>query len=156
MLVLLAGIFIVHIATVVMLFVSTISNVWLQNSNVSSGIWLACNSGSCSSIFPTLAQGDEPAMKAVEAFMVLAIIFSCFALCAFIAQLFTLDKGQRFYISGGLMLVCWLCVLIGVSIYTARFSRVPSFYHGYCFILAWICFCLSLLVGILYLVLRKK
>ncbi|CAH2312216.1 epithelial membrane 1 [Pelobates cultripes] len=147
-----------------MLFVSTISNVlmqstegvWLQNSNGSLGIWLACGSDSCQSIFTTLAQGDEAAMKAVEAFMVLAIIFSCFALCAFIAQLFMLDKGQRFYVTGGLMLVCWLCVLIGVSIYTARFSRVNTFYHGYCFILAWICFCFSLLVGILYLVLRKK
>ncbi|XP_053325078.1 epithelial membrane protein 1 [Spea bombifrons] len=157
MLVLLAGIFVVHIATVIMLFVSTISNVWLQGQQGGSrGIWFQCNNSECSSIMNTMSEGDQPSMKAVEAFMVLAIIFSCFALCAFIGQLFTLDKGKRFYITGALMLVCWLCVLIGVSIYTARFSRADGFYHGYCFILAWICFCLSLLVAILYFVLRKK
>ena len=53
-----------------------------------------------------------------------------------------------------------MCILIGVSIYTARFTgKMPestSSHHGYCFILAWICFCFSFIIGILYLVLRKK
>ncbi|PIO16432.1 hypothetical protein AB205_0148950 [Aquarana catesbeiana] len=96
-------------------------------------------------------------MRAVEAFMILSIIFCCFALVAFIAQLFTLGKGCRFYITGALMLFCWLCILIAVSIYTARFANSDSaFYHAYCFILTWICFCLSFILGILYMVLRKK
>ncbi|KAM4722157.1 epithelial membrane protein 1 isoform 1-T2 [Rhinophrynus dorsalis] len=159
MLVLLAGIFVIHIATVIMLFVATISNVWLQSRiSGSLGIWLACVDGKCTSIFDIIPSGNAPSMRAVEAFMILAIIFSCFALFAFIGQLFTLEKGCRFYITGALMLVCWLCILIAVSIYTARFanSSGSGFYHGYCFILAWICFCLSFIVGILYLVLRKK
>nr|XP_033791101.1 epithelial membrane protein 1 [Geotrypetes seraphini] len=160
MLVLLAGIFVVHIATVIMLFVSTISNVWIKTiQNYSEGIWKQCNpEGSCYGL-PDL-EGNESALKAVQAFMILAIIFSVIALAAFIGQLFTLEKGCRFYVTGGMMLVCWICVLIAVSIYTARFSHrqiinVES-YHAYCFILAWICFCFSFLTAILYFVLRKK
>ncbi|NXG65938.1 EMP1 protein, partial [Hemiprocne comata] len=161
MLVLLAGIFVVHIATVIMLFVSTISNVWMVGSSTfgaaSSGLWLMCNN-TCVQL--SVSSADEASLKAVQAFMILSIIFSVIALVAFIVQLFTLEKGKRFYITGAIMLVCWMCILIGVSIYTARFTgKIPmstNTHHGYCFILAWICFCFSFIIGILYLVLRKK
>ncbi|NWX05469.1 EMP1 protein, partial [Caloenas nicobarica] len=156
MLVLLAGIFVVHIATVIMLFVSTISNVWMVNSNGTSwGLWLQCNQ-TCNQ----LTVDDDGSLKASQAFMILSIFFSVIALVMFIVQLFTLEKGKRFYITGAVMLVCWLCILIGVSIYTARFTGnmfgTGNAHHGYCFILAWICFCFSFIIGILYLVLRKK
>ncbi|KFZ60597.1 Epithelial membrane protein 1 [Antrostomus carolinensis] len=161
MLVLLAGIFVVHIATVIMLFVSTIANVWMVGSSnfgsASTGLWLRCNR-TCDQLL--VNSDDEASLKAVQAFMILSIIFSVIALVMFIVQLFTLEKGKRFYITGAIMLVCWLCILIGVSIYTARFTgKMPEFtssHHGYCFILAWICFCFSFIIGILYLVLRKK
>ncbi|NXW91060.1 EMP1 protein, partial [Alopecoenas beccarii] len=158
MLVLLAGIFVVHIATVIMLFVSTISNVWMVSSNGTSwGLWLQCNQN-CSQL--VVESGDEGSLKAAQAFMILSIIFSVIALVMFIVQLFTLEKGKRFYITGAVMLVCWLCILIGASIYTAQFTsempELPKPHHGYCFILAWICFCFSFVIGILYLVLRKK
>ncbi|XP_063796498.1 epithelial membrane protein 1 [Pseudophryne corroboree] len=159
MLVIMAAIFVVHIATTVMLFVATISNVWLKlgSGEESRGIWLDCLNASCNSIFNYIPDSDAAAMRAVEAFMILAIIFCCFALISFIGQLFTLEKGCRFYITGALMLFCWLCILIGVSIYTARFANQSTgFYHAYCFILAWICFCLSFILGILYMILRKK
>ncbi|XP_030063041.1 epithelial membrane protein 1 [Microcaecilia unicolor] len=160
MLVLLAGIFVVHIATVIMLFISTISNVWIKTqSDYSEGIWKQCGpNGECYAI-PNI-EGNESALKAVQAFMILAIIFSVIALAAFTGQLFTLEKGCRFYVTGAMMFVCWICVLIAVSIYTQRFSHRPiqnvETYHAYCFILAWICFCFSFLTGILYFVLRKK
>ncbi|NWS38945.1 EMP1 protein, partial [Probosciger aterrimus] len=161
MLVLLAGIFVVHIATVIMLFVSTIANVWMVGTynyeTVSSGLWLLCNK-TCGEL--PVRSDDAASLKTVQAFMILSIIFSVIALVMFIAQLFTLEKGKRFYITGATMLVCWLCILIAVSIYTARFtgqiSPSISSHHGYCFILAWICFCFSFIIGILYLVLRKK
>ncbi|NXT38210.1 EMP1 protein, partial [Pelecanoides urinatrix] len=162
MLVLLAGIFVVHIATVIMLFVSTIANVWMVGSSnfgtaSSSGLWLLCNK-TCERL--QVNSHDEASLKAVQAFMILSIIFSVIALVMFIVQLFTLEKGKRFYITGAIMLVCWMCILIGVSIYTARFTgkmlHSTSSHHGYCFILAWICFCFSFIIGILYLVLRKK
>ncbi|OCT82991.1 epithelial membrane protein 1 [Xenopus laevis] len=161
MLVLLAGIFVVHIATVIMLFVATISNVWLHavpggGALGSQGIWMDC-AGICKSIFDSISPANAASMRAVEAFMILAIIFSCIALCAFIGQLFTLEKGSRFYITGALMLVCWLCILIAISIYTARFANAsPDYYQAYCFILTWICFVFSFIIGILYLVLRKN
>ncbi|XP_019400746.1 PREDICTED: epithelial membrane protein 1 [Crocodylus porosus] len=157
MLVLLAGIFVIHIATVIMLFVSTISNVWLvsslMNQNGTVGLWLECTAGHC---IQAKIHTEEP-MKAVQAFMILAIIFSFVSLVMFVVQLFTLEKGKRFYIAGAIMLICWLCILIGASIFTAQYSGyfTPS-HHGYCFILAWICFCFSFIIGILYLVLRKK
>ncbi|NWR77431.1 EMP1 protein, partial [Centropus unirufus] len=161
MLVLLAGIFVVHIATVIMLFVCTISNVWMVATTnlktASSGLWLLCNE-TCVQL--PVNKDDEASLRAVQAFMILSIIFSVLALVMFIVQLFTLEKGKRFYITGGIMLVCWVCILIGVSIYTARFAgkmlEFGNTHHGYCFILAWICFCFSFITGILYLVLRKK
>ncbi|KAM9172513.1 epithelial membrane protein 1 [Pangshura tecta] len=161
MLVLLAGIFVVHIATVVMLFVSTIANVWMAGTSTkgtnTTGLWLNCDAGKCQQT--AFAEGDMPSLKAVQAFMILAIIFSFISLVMFVVQLFTMEKGKRFYITGAIMLICWLFILIAVSIYTARFPHyftAPRDHHGYSFILAWICFCFSFIIGILYLVLRKK
>ncbi|XP_020857096.1 epithelial membrane protein 1 [Phascolarctos cinereus] len=157
MLVLLAGIFVVHIATVIMLFVSTIANVWLVSRNVtlSAGLWNLCTDGNCNQALP---YAGEDALKSVQAFMILAIIFSVISLVVFIFQLFTMEKGNRFFLSGAIMLVCWLCILIGASIYTDKYgNRIQDFdHHGYSFILAWICFCFSFIIGVLYLVLRKK
>ncbi|XP_068098232.1 epithelial membrane protein 1 [Hyperolius riggenbachi] len=133
--------------------------VWIRKAGFqeSMGIWMYCNTGKCTNVFFQINAEDQPAMRAVEAWMILAIIFCCFALFSFIGQLFTLGKGCRFYITGAIMLLCWLCILIGVSIYTNRFANhFSGYYQGYCYILTWICFCLSFILGILYMVLRKK
>ncbi|XP_055466693.1 epithelial membrane protein 1 [Psammomys obesus] len=160
MLVLLAGLFVVHIATAIMLFVSTISNVWMVLDNVESsvGLWKNCTGGNCDS---PLSYGNEDAIKAVQAFMILSIILSIISLVVFVFQLFTMEKGNRFFLSGSTMLVCWLCILVGVSIYTHHYAYSErnfaySSHQGYCFILTWICFCFSFIIGILYMVLRKK
>ncbi|NXS22231.1 EMP1 protein, partial [Mystacornis crossleyi] len=170
MLVLLAGIFVVHIATVIMLFVSTIANVsrlpWIghgfhlpqqQLALDTAGRWTR---GQSLDLLQSILCVLTASLKAVQAFMILSIIFSVVALVLFIMQLFTLEKGKRFYMTGAVMLVCWMCILIAVSIYTARFTGKVVYstnpHHGYCFILAWICFCFSFIIGILYLVLRKK
>ncbi|XP_016052930.1 PREDICTED: epithelial membrane protein 1 [Miniopterus natalensis] len=159
MLVLLAGIFVVHIATVIMLFVSTIANVWVVSDfgKASVGLWKNCTQGNCDG---TLIYADEDAIKAVQAFMILSIIFSVISLVVFVFQLFTMEKGNRFFLSGATMLVCWLCIMVGASIFTHHYAGYGVIYsrshHGYCFILTWICFCFSFIIGILYLVLRKK
>ncbi|KAM6214976.1 epithelial membrane protein 1 [Rhynchocyon petersi] len=160
MLVLLAGIFVVHIATVIMLFVSTISNVWVvSDAGLGSvGLWKNCTSGNCDD---TLVYGGEDALKSVQAFMILSIIFSVISLVVFVFQLFTMEKGNRFFASGATMLVCWLCTMVSVSIYTHHYAdgnrtNYAGSHHGYCFILSWICFCFSFIIGVLYLVLRKK
>ncbi|KAM9229499.1 epithelial membrane protein 1 [Dugong dugon] len=160
MLVLLAGIFVVHFATVAMLFVSTIANVWITSDNgtASVGLWKNCTQGNCNH---DLLYAGEDALKSVQAFMILSIIFSVVSLVVFMFQLFTLEKGNRFFLSGATMLVCWLCIVIGASIYTQHYANskdkyFTSSHHGYSFILTWICFCFSFIIGILYLVLRKK
>ncbi|XP_036038496.1 epithelial membrane protein 1 [Onychomys torridus] len=160
MLVLLAGIFVVHIAAAIMLFVSTISNVWMVSSDVLSsvGLWKNCTHGNCDG---SLSYGNEDALKAVQAFMILSIIFSIISLVVFVFQLFTMEKGNRFFLSGSTMLVCWFCILVGVSVYTHHYAHSDRNFafgghQGYCFILTWICFCFTFIIGILYMVLRKK
>uniref|UniRef100_A0A8D2A2S4 Epithelial membrane protein 1 n=1 Tax=Sus scrofa TaxID=9823 RepID=A0A8D2A2S4_PIG len=160
MLVLLAGIFVVHIATVIMLFVCTIANVWVVSDagQGSVGLWKNCTSAGCTD---TLLYGGEDALKSVQAFMILSIIFSVVSLVVFVFQLFTMEKGNRFFLSGATMLVCWLCIMVGASIYTHHYAnssknQYSASHHGYSFILAWICFCFSFIIGVLYLVLRKK
>uniref|UniRef100_A0A8B9WAM7 Epithelial membrane protein 1 n=2 Tax=Bos mutus grunniens TaxID=30521 RepID=A0A8B9WAM7_BOSMU len=123
----------------------------------SVGLWKNCTTGGCGD----LSYAGEDALKAVQAFMILSIIFSVISLVVFVFQLFTMEKGNRFFLSGATMLVCWLCVMVGASIYTHHYANgsinnyEPS-HHGYSFILTWICFCFSFIIGILYLVLRKK
>lgn len=72
MLVLLAGIFVVHIATVIMLFVSTIANVWVVSDfgQASAGLWKNCTGGHCDG---TLPYADEGICK--------DIVFCADALC---------------------------------------------------------------------------
>uniref|UniRef100_A0A8C5JT41 Epithelial membrane protein 1 n=1 Tax=Jaculus jaculus TaxID=51337 RepID=A0A8C5JT41_JACJA len=136
--------------------------VWVVSDYADSsvGLWRNCTNGDCSS---SLSYGGQDALKAVQAFMILSIIFSVISLVVFVFQLFTMEKGNRFFLSGATMLVCWLCILVGVSIYTHHYANSnenfyngSSSHHGYCFILTWICFCFSFIIGILYLVLRKK
>ncbi|PNI98433.1 EMP1 isoform 4 [Pan troglodytes] len=90
--------------------------------------------------------------------MILSIIFCVIALLVFVFQLFTMEKGNRFFLSGATTLVCWLCILVGMSIYTSRYANRDGtqYHHGYSYILGWICFCFSFIIGVLYLVLRKK
>uniref|UniRef100_A0A8D2FYM5 Epithelial membrane protein 1 n=1 Tax=Theropithecus gelada TaxID=9565 RepID=A0A8D2FYM5_THEGE len=59
MLVLLAGIFVVHIATVIMLFVCTIANVWVVSNvgNASVGLWNNCTNTLCNDL--VYAHEDE-------------------------------------------------------------------------------------------------
>ncbi|MXQ79954.1 hypothetical protein E5288_WYG013804 [Bos mutus] len=106
MLVLLASIFVVHIATVIMLFVSTIANVWVVSDlgTGSVGLWKNCTTGGCGD----LSYAGEDALKAVQAFMILSIIFSVISLVVFVFQLFTMEKGNRFFLSGATMLVCFV------------------------------------------------
>ncbi|XP_069823416.1 epithelial membrane protein 1 [Dendropsophus ebraccatus] len=158
MLVILAAVFVVHIAVTIMLYVATISNVWLKDTSGirSLGIWMYCEANKCINVLDYIDGAQHPSMRAVESFMILAIIFCCLSLIAFVAQLFTLGKGCRFYITGAFMWICFICILCGISIFTSRFGYAAGWYHAYCFILTWICFCLSFCLAVLYMVLRKK
>ncbi|CAB1432119.1 unnamed protein product [Pleuronectes platessa] len=108
---------------------------------------------------PEQIQGhcDLDYLQAVQASSILACIFSILGIFVFVAQLFTLEKGKRFTISGVFQFLACLCIMIAASIYTDRFHLdEQDGWYGHCFILAWISFALTLISSITYFVLRKK
>ncbi|XP_078450187.1 peripheral myelin protein 22-like isoform X1 [Lampetra fluviatilis] len=149
-----------HIVPIVLLFVSTIdSSWWVAESNVTD-LWYSCHiykeEWKCNDI--NYKNEDAEWIQAVQALMILSVIFCCCAFFAFVCQLFTLKKGGRFFITGVLQLLACACVLTAASIYVGWFQpqHLPSSGPGYSYILAWVAFPLTFLSGIIYCFLRKK
>ncbi|KAK5856685.1 hypothetical protein PBY51_008266 [Eleginops maclovinus] len=160
MLILLAGIFGIHIIGIIILLVATIDNAWWVTETISTDVWarwIEVNGVWNLTDIPTGAHYPQDYLQAVQASSVLACIFSIIGIFVFVAQLFTLEKGQRFTISGAFQLLACLCIMIAASIYTDRFHKEENFgWYGHCFILAWIAFALTFISSIIYFVLRKK
>ncbi|XP_029293324.1 epithelial membrane protein 1 [Cottoperca gobio] len=160
MLILLAAIFVLHIIGVIVLLVATIDNAWWMMPNISTdvwGRWIQTNGVWNLTDIPTGSHYPQDYLQAVQASSVLACIFSILGIFVFVAQLFTLQKGQRFTISGIFQLLACLCIMIAASIYTNQFHLDENFgWYGHCFILAWIAFALTFISSIIYFVLRKK
>ncbi|TNN84933.1 Peripheral myelin protein 22 [Liparis tanakae] len=97
-------------------------------------------------------------IQAVQALMILSIIFSCLALFLFFCQLFTLQKGGRFFLTGTFQILASLFVMSGAIIYTVMSPQwVPGTdAFGYSYILAWVAFPLALISGLIYVILRKR
>ncbi|CAL8381152.1 unnamed protein product [Gadus morhua 'NCC'] len=155
MLLLLLGIVFLHVAALVLLFVSTITSVWTTGNIGTSDLWLNCTSVGGLQCNPASA-GEW--IQAVQAVMILSIIFSCISLILFFCQLFTLQKGGRFLLTGVFQILAGLFVMCGGIIYTVMSPNwVPeteSF--GYSYILAWVAFPLALISGVIYVILRKR
>ncbi|XP_056627370.1 peripheral myelin protein 22b [Triplophysa dalaica] len=156
MLLLLVGIVLMHIAALVLLFISTIVSAWAVNSASSSDLWTNCT---------TLSEGVkcEPAdsgvwIQAVQALMILSIVFSILSLFLFFCQLFTLKKGGRFFLTGAFQILASLFVMCGAIIYTVMNSEWvhSSLNYGYSYILAWVAFPLAFISGLIYVILRKR
>ncbi|CAL8273996.1 unnamed protein product [Lota lota] len=160
MLILLAGIFVLHIIGIVTLLVTTIDNAWWMMDNVSTdvwGRWIKVNGIWNYTDLPTTHPYPQEYLQAVQASSVLACIFSIISILVFLAQLFTLTKGKRFTLSGIFQLLAALSIMIAASIYTDRFHLNESNgWYGHCFILAWISFSITVISSIIYFVLRKK
>ncbi|KAI1884585.1 hypothetical protein AGOR_G00227900 [Albula goreensis] len=158
MLVLLAGIFLLHITAIILLLVATIDNAWWFTNTVSTDVWArwvkinnVWNYTDLPSHYP------QEYLQAVQATSVLACIFSILGLFVFVGQLFTLAKGQRFTFSGIFQLIACLCIMIAASIYTDIFHKdEKNGWYGHSYILAWIAFVLTFISTIIYFVLRKK
>ncbi|XP_048026528.1 peripheral myelin protein 22b [Megalobrama amblycephala] len=156
MLLLLLGIVVLHVAALVLLLVSTIVSAWAVNPNSSSDLWTNCTS----------INNDyrcEPAdtgvwIQAVQALMILSIIFSFLSLFLFFCQLFTLQKGGRFFLTGAFQIFASLFVMSGAIIYTVmNVEWVPETeFYGFSYILAWVAFPLALISGLIYVILRKR
>ncbi|CAB1439902.1 unnamed protein product [Pleuronectes platessa] len=173
----LAGIIVLHITTIILLLVATIDNAWWITDTVSTDLWgrleLTNSIWHYTNLKDYPAGQENPAVKnravmiraltvteylqTIQATSVLACIFAILALFVFVAQLFTLPKGQRFIFTGILQLIACLSIMIAASIYTAQLHTGDTVGgYGHCYILAWISFVLTFLLAVTYLVLRKK
>ncbi|KAJ4945021.1 hypothetical protein JOQ06_013560 [Pogonophryne albipinna] len=153
----LAGIVLLHITTIILLLVAAIDNAWWVTNTVSTDLWGRWELANSAWHYTNLKDYPEEYLQAVQATTVLACIFAILALFVFVAQLFTLPKGQRFTFSGILQLISCLCIMIAASIYTAELhpnETAGGFGHSY--VLAWISFVLTFILAITYLILRKK
>uniref|UniRef100_H3CLA3 Epithelial membrane protein 1 n=2 Tax=Tetraodon nigroviridis TaxID=99883 RepID=H3CLA3_TETNG len=153
----LAGIVVLHITTIILLLVATIDNAWWISDTVSTDLWGRWELLNSVWHYTNLKNYPEDYLQAIQATSVLACVFAILALFVFVAQLFTLPRGQRFTFTGVLQFLSCLCIMIAASIYTAELhiSEAVGGY-GHCYVLAWISFVLSFILAITYLVLRKK
>ncbi|KAF7665117.1 hypothetical protein LDENG_00154460 [Lucifuga dentata] len=153
----LAGIVVLHITTIILLLVATIDNAWWMSDTMSTDLWGRWDKAGSAWHYTSLKNYPEDLLQAVQATSVLACIFAFLALFVFVAQLFTLPKGQRFTFTGVLQMISCLCIMIAASIYTAEFhTGGDEGWYGHCFVLAWISFVFTFILTIIYLVLRKK
>lgn len=153
----LAGIVVLHITTVILLLVATIDNAWWVTEKVSTDLWGRWEMTNTAWHYTNLKGYPEEYLQAVQATSVLACIFAILALFVFVAQLFTLPKGQRFTFTGVLQLISCLCIMIAASIYTAKLhTEEKTGGYGHSYVLAWISFVFTFLLAITYFVLRKK
>ncbi|KAM9832457.1 peripheral myelin protein 22b isoform 1-T2 [Neosynchiropus ocellatus] len=156
MLLLLLGIVFLHVAALVLLFVSTIVSVWTSSDAGTSDLWSNCTTTNGGYKCDPASTGEW--IQSVQALMILSIIFSCLSLFIFFCQLFTLQKGGRFFLTGTFQILASLFVMSGAIIYTVMSPEwVPeSASFGYSYILAWVAFPLALISGLVYVILRKR
>ncbi|XP_067285799.1 peripheral myelin protein 22b [Pseudorasbora parva] len=156
MLLLLLGIVVLHVAALVLLFVSTIVSAWVVNPNSSADLWTNCTSINGGNKCDPADTGVW--IQAVQALMILSIIFSFLSLFLFFCQLFTLQKGGRFFLTGAFQILASLFVMSGAIIYTVMnhmwVAETES--YGFSYILAWVAFPLAFISGLIYVILRKR
>ncbi|XP_031323440.1 peripheral myelin protein 22 [Camelus dromedarius] len=159
MLLLLLGIIVLHVAVLVLLFVSTIVSQWMVGNGHSTDLWQNCTTSPLGNVQHCFMSSANEWLQSVQATMILSVIFSVLSLFLFFCQLFTLTKGGRFYITGVFQILAGLCVMSAASIYTVRH---PDWHgssgdsYGFAYILAWVAFPLALLSGVIYVILRKR
>uniref|UniRef100_A0A4W6DM37 Epithelial membrane protein 1 n=1 Tax=Lates calcarifer TaxID=8187 RepID=A0A4W6DM37_LATCA len=103
MLILLGAIVALHIIGIILLLVATIDNAWWMTDTISTDVWARWILQNGKWNYTNLPEGShypQDYLQAVQASSVLACIFSILGIFVFVAQLFTLNKGQRFTISG--------------------------------------------------------
>uniref|UniRef100_A0A8C8SU50 Peripheral myelin protein 22 n=1 Tax=Pelusios castaneus TaxID=367368 RepID=A0A8C8SU50_9SAUR len=161
MLLLLLGIIVLHVAVLVLLFVSTIVSQWLVVNGRTADLWQNCSiTVGAPNAFQCVTSSTNEWLQSVQAMMILSIIFSVLSLFLFFCQLFTLTKGGRFYITGIFQILAGLCVMSGAAIFTARHTdwqlTTGDVSFGFAYILAWVAFPLAVISGVIYVILRKR
>nr|XP_060620499.1 peripheral myelin protein 22 [Anolis sagrei ordinatus]XP_060620500.1 peripheral myelin protein 22 [Anolis sagrei ordinatus]XP_060620501.1 peripheral myelin protein 22 [Anolis sagrei ordinatus]XP_060620502.1 peripheral myelin protein 22 [Anolis sagrei ordinatus] len=160
MLLLLLVIIVLHVAVLVLLFVSTIVSQWLVGSGHVADLWQNCTTQMALSSFHCNTSSPNEWLQSVQALMILSIIFSVLSLFLFFCQLFTLTKGGRFYLTGIFQILAGLCVMSGAAIYTVRYQdwqpQTQNISYGFTYFLSWVAFPLAVVSGVIYVILRKR
>ncbi|KAM9844295.1 peripheral myelin protein 22a isoform 1-T2 [Aulostomus maculatus] len=155
MLLILLGVLILHLIILILLIVSTAASAWSVSGDMSTDLWYKCmttNGG-----YHCRQASNEDWIQAVQALMILSLLFCFFSLIAFVYQLFRLVKGGRFFFTAIFQILASLFVMCGAIIYTVMCpDDDPGAQFGYAYVLAWVAFPLSLISGLIYIVLRKK
>ncbi|XP_078393726.1 epithelial membrane protein 3-like [Cetorhinus maximus] len=159
---LLPSLLVIHLAALILLYISTIDNSWwFYTDERTRDLWSECmyikaeQTWSCTRI---LASHGEEWLHASQALMVLAVLFSSASFIIFLCQLYTLRKGSLFYATGLFQIFAALCVMTAALIFTLHVEDIheqPEGSYGYSFILAWVAFPITLCSGIMYIHLRK-
>uniref|UniRef100_A0A8B9HCL2 Uncharacterized protein n=1 Tax=Astyanax mexicanus TaxID=7994 RepID=A0A8B9HCL2_ASTMX len=137
MLVLLAGIFLLHITTFILLLAATIENAWWVGNGFSTDIWARWVLNGQQWNYTDLP-AHYPAGKHMHS----------------TSGFFT---GKQFGVYKRVKQLVCLCIMIAASIYTDIFHKNEIIgNYGPSFILAWIAFALSFISCVIYFVLRKK
>ncbi|XP_005164496.1 peripheral myelin protein 22a isoform X1 [Danio rerio] len=156
MLVILFATIVLHLTSLIILFIATCASAWRTHGDTSYDLWYDCtqiNGG-----YKCSGNGDADWLQAVQALMVLATIFCLISFIIFLCQLFTLVKGGRFFFTAVFQILASLFVMSGAIIYTVMSPqwKNDSDTYGYAFVLAWLAFPLTLISGLIYIILRKK
>ncbi|XP_055766680.1 peripheral myelin protein 22-like [Salvelinus fontinalis] len=155
MLLILLGVLVFHLIILVLLFVSTIANAWTVGGTKNTDLWYSCLT--TNGAYHCSSASNEDWIQAVQALMVLSVLFCLFSLVFFMCQLFTLVKGGRFFFTAVFQILASLFVMCGAIIYTVMSpDREGEAAFGFAYILAWVSFPLCLVSGLIYIVLRKR
>ncbi|XP_020789135.1 peripheral myelin protein 22a [Boleophthalmus pectinirostris] len=154
MMLILLGVLILHLIILILLIVSTAASAWQIGGGSSKDLWYSCQATN-GGVHCRPASNDDW-IQAVQALMILAVLFCFFSLIAFLYQLFKMVKGGRFYFTAIFQILASLFVMCAAIIYTAMKPDDQNMTYGYAYVLAWVAFPLSLVSGLIYIVLRKK
>ncbi|KAB5553922.1 hypothetical protein PHYPO_G00044230 [Pangasianodon hypophthalmus] len=156
MLVVLIGTVILHLLDLILLFISTSVNAWSKFQASTFNLWYDCTTENGGYHCKDVSNSDW--LQAVQGLMILATIFCLLSLILFIWQLFTLNKGGRFFFTAVFQILSSLFVMSGAIIYTvmSREQQDERYSFGFAFVLAWLAFPLTLISGLIYIILRKK
>ncbi|XP_077383829.1 peripheral myelin protein 22-like [Festucalex cinctus] len=155
MLLILLGVLLLHLIILILLIVSTAASAWTVAGDLSKDLWYSCLTNDV--IYQCTPASNEDWIQAVQALMILAVLFCFFSMVAFVFQLFKLVKGGRFFFTAIFQILASLFVMCGAIIYTVmRTDDMPESQFGYAYVLAWVAFPLCLISGLIYIVLRKK
>ncbi|XP_054848230.1 epithelial membrane protein 3 [Eublepharis macularius] len=151
-----------HILILILLFVATLDKSWwvLPDDNTVN-IWYDCTYHNATQSWICQSVSKSEWLYAVQAFMVLSLLFSSAAFIIFMCQLYTMKRGSLFYATGIFQILAAISVFTAAVIYTTHVDefqqgRQAGGSFGYCFVLAWLSLPLALISGFIYIHLRKK